>query len=79
MKVLLFDFKKFIYQKLPNGERLNLEPKVVREFKKLDGSRIYSFNKRSFSKRILGLTHYMQIGDEKIAVGEEFGTWKTIT
>lgn len=78
-KELVFDFKKFIHQKLPNGENLKLNSSAVRELEKLDGMKIHKYNARSFSFRVLGYTHYLLVGTEKIPISEEFSRWqKTI-
>jgi len=78
-KELVFDFKKFIHQKLPNGEKLKLNSSAVREFKKLDGMKIHKYNARSFGFRVLGYTHYLLVGSEKIPISEEFSKWKNAT
>ena len=76
MKVLVFDYEKFVT--LTKGHKDSIPKSLFEAMKELDGERIRKYNVRSFARRVFGETHYIQLGDEKISINEAFSRWITI-
>jgi hypothetical protein len=69
--MLVFSFKKFIDKKV-HGQKIRMPEHITRIMKTWDGKPVHRFQKNNVRCSVFGETHYIFVGGEKIAIGEEF-------